>query len=402
MNLHPQARSFTKAEVEPTVSRRIGAARSLGRVDVHENLAAADAAWTELEAICPCSIYQTRRFLLPWLATHGAAVGMTPMIVVAHNSKGIPVALLPFGVVRRGPVRVASFLGGDDSNSNIGLFRPDSLLGPADLESLLRAAAGKTSLKPDLFLLINQPENFAGIKNPLDIFPHQTSASFCHSGALESDPKAFFAARLSKDTAKKLRKKRKRLEDMGALTYIQPTNALEVAHILDAFFTLKLERFRQQNIRSAFEEPQTRSYLERACCPRPDRSPSIELHALMLDHRIIAIFGGSVHREHLHLMFNAFDPDELIARSSPGDLLLQSILERACGDGVKTFDLGIGEARYKNTWCDHAEPMFDSVLAVTRLGKIFSAAETTRRHLKRWIKQSAWAWPTAKVLLRRG
>ena len=95
-------------------------------------------------AICPGSVYQTRRFLLPWLATHGAANGVTPMIVVAHDGAGSPVALLPFGVEKHGPVRIAGFLGGADSNSNAGLFRPGVEFSPADLESLLRGVAAKS------------------------------------------------------------------------------------------------------------------------------------------------------------------------------------------------------------------------------------------------------------------
>ena len=251
-------------------------------------------------------------------------------------------------------------------------------------------------------MLENQPERIAGRANPLDIFPHQSSASFSHSGSLNPDPAAFLAERLSKDTAKKLRKKRKRLEAMGKLTYRTANSAGDVARILDAFFLLKLERFRQKHIASDFETPQARSYLERACCPRPDRPAAIDLHALFLGERVIAIFGGAMHQRHLHLMFNAFDMDEPIAKSSPGELLLQNVLEDACRCGAAGFDLGIGEARYKNTWCEHAEPMFDSVLAITRRGRAWSVVETLRRRAKRWIKQSRWVWPLAQVLMRRG
>ncbi len=384
------------------MARRTGAQRTLGRIDIFEDLGAAGAAWSELESICPASVYQSRRFLLPWLATHGAAKKITPMIVVARDTTGSPVALLPFGVQRSGAVQIAGFLGGADSNANVGLFRPDIHFSADDLLSLLRAAARKAPRQPDLFVLVNQPDRFAGGKNPLNIFPHQPSASFCHSGRLETDPQAFFARQLSRETAKKLRKKRKRLEAMGRLAYVRPQSGAEVAHGLDAFFALKLARFRQQHIVSDFEHPQARSYLERACCPRPDRAAAIDLHLLQLDERIIAIFAGSVHRGHLHLMFNAFDTDAEIAKSSPGELLLQTLLEQACSDGVASFDLGIGEARYKDTWCEHAEPMFDSVLAISALGHAYSAAESTRRRLKRVLKQNRWLWPLTQVLMRRG
>lgn len=397
------AAQFALMDAARIDTKRPRAGRRLGRVDVHESVKEAEEAWSLLEDSCPGTSYQTRGFLLPWLATFGAAAGVTPMIVTAYNSKGAPVALLPFGIVKSGPARIAGFLGGADSNANMGLFSPDFSMGAADLESLLRAAAAKSRLKPDLFLLRNQPESWEGQKNPLDIFPHQASASFCHGGELASDPQSFMRAHLSKDALKKLRQKRARLEGMGEVSHIVASTPRDVAKILDAFFAQKLERFRQKNIASNFSEPASRSFLERACHQGLERgAAAIELHALTLGGAIVAAYGAGLHRGHLHLMFNSFDPDREIAKASPGDLLAQMILERACRNGLKSFDFGIGEARYKDAWCDRAEPMFDSVLAISAAGHAFRLAESARLNAKRWIKQSKWAWPLAQTLMRRG
>ena len=384
-------------------ARRLERSRALGRVDVLDNLAAAEPAWARLEAECGGSIYQTRRFLGPWMATFGARARTTPMIVVASNAAGEPVALLPLGVTRRGIVRIAGFLGGSDSNANLGLFRPDTTFTPVDLESILRAAAAKAPVRPDIFLLENQPKQWEGASNPLDVFASLPSASFSHRGGLVDDPRAFLAARLSKDTAKKLRKKQKRLEDMGALALFSPTSPADVSRVLDAFFTQKLATFREKHIHSEFSSPEARSFLERASAPGVDGArPAIELHALTLGGRVIATYGGGVHLDHLHLMFNSYDLDPEFARSSPGDLLLQMLLEQKCREKLKSFDLGIGEARYKSSWCDSVEPMFDSVLAITAPGHAFRVAEIARRSFKRRIKQSSWAWPLAQILMRRG
>ena len=382
-------------------TRREGKSRTLGRVDVLDTLAAAEPAWTRLEAECGGSIYQTRRFLQPWIETFGARARTRAMIVVARDASGDPVALLPFGVTRRGPVRIAGFLGGTDSNANLGLFRPDTTFTSGDLESLLRAAAAKATVRPDVFLLENQPKQWEGRDNPLDVFSTLPSASFSHRGALAEDPRVFLG-RLSKDTAKKLRTKQKRLEEQGALTLVSPTTPAEISHVLDAFFAQKLATFREKHIHSEFGSPEARSFLERACSPGADGSrPAIELHALALGGRVVATYGGGVHREHLHLMFNSYDIDPEIARSSPGDLLLQMLLERKCREKLRSFDLGIGEARYKSAWCDASEPMFDSVLAISAPGHAFRVAEIARRAFKRRIKQSSWAWPVAQILMRR-
>ncbi len=397
---------FTAREApEPLArqARRDGAARSVGRIDVLDNPAAAEKPWADLEARCPGSIYQARKFLLPWIAAFAGPLGITPMLVAAHDANGAPVAFLPFGVRRQGPFLVAEFLGGKDSNANIGLYAPNFHFAPDDLISLLKAAAAKARRSPDIFLLANQPEIWEGRANPLDIFPHQTSASFLHGSALASDPATFMKERLSKDAAKKLRAKRRKLDELGPVQHIVARDAASAKAVLDAFFAQKLARFREKNIDSVFETSESRAFTERAALDGlAEGRPAIELHALALGGRLIATYGGGGHRGQFHLMFNSFDADPQIGRCSPGDLLLQSILEQKCLEGFARFDLGVGEARYKDTWCDDHGLMFDSIMPVTLKGAFHARYESGRLSAKRWIKQSDWAWPLAKRLLGRG
>ena len=380
----------------PAASRREGA-RSLGRIDVFENPADALDAWRELEAIAPASAYQSMRWLLPWIEVIGKPAGVTPMIVVAHGANGAPVALLPFGVVQQGSIRLINFLGGRDSNSNVALIRPGVHFDRADVISLLRAAAMKSRLKPDAFVLSNQPENWEGAPNPLALLPHQRSPSECHSATLGPDAAAFLAERLSTDTRKKLRKKRKKLGDWGPVAHKVARDAADVRAILDAFFAQKLERFRQKNISSEFETPESRQFLETACMSGLETgAPAIELHALTAGEKIVAVYAGTPHRGRFHAMINSFDPDPEIGRTSPGDLLLMSMMEMMCNRGYRAFDLGIGEARYKSSWCDQSEHLFDTLHGVTLKGRAFVMREGARLRAKRFVKQNPWAWTLAQ------
>jgi len=173
--------------------------------------------------------------------------------------------------------------------------------------------------------------------------------------------------------------------------------------IIAAFFEQKLARFREKHIDSVFETEASRAFIEAAALANlVTGTADIELHALCVDERVVATYGGGTHRGHFHLMFNSFDADPDIGRSSPGDLLLQSILEQKCARGVARFDLGVGEARYKETWCDEHQLMFDSIMPVSLKGGLFSRYESARLGAKRWVKQSEWAWPLAKKLMGRG
>jgi CelD/BcsL family acetyltransferase involved in cellulose biosynthesis len=379
------------------------AAGRLGRIEVYENPADALPAWRELEAVAPASAYQTRKWLLPWIETVGRASGVCPMIVVAHGANDVPVALFPFGIVQQGGVRLVNFLGGRDSNSNLALIRPGTRLDRSDLVSLLHAAARKARLRPDAFVLSNQPASWEGVPNPFALLAHQRSPSECHCATLiPNDAASFVKERLSGDSRKKLRKKRKKLSEWGPVSHIVASTPADVTRILDAFFAQKLERFRQKSVASDFETAETRQFILRTCLDGLDSGqPAIELHALAAGERIVAVYAGTPHRGRFYAMINSFDTDPEIARTSPGDLLLMSMMEKMCERGYRVFDLGIGEARYKSSWCDQAEPLLDTLFAITPKGRAYVLRESAWLRLKRYIKQNKWAW-TAVQKLRLG
>src|SRR3972149_1327026 len=149
--------------------------RRIGRIEIYEHPAEALSVWTELEAIAPASAYQTHKWLVPWIETVGRSSGVCPMIVVARGINDLPIALFPFGIVQKGSVRVVHFLGGSASNSPLGLPRPGKKLDGFDIFSLSRAPPRKARLRPDAFVLLNQPRNWEGVEDPLTLLRHQPS-----------------------------------------------------------------------------------------------------------------------------------------------------------------------------------------------------------------------------------
>ena len=68
-------------------------------------------------------------------------------------------------------------------------------------------------------------------------------------------------------------------------------------------------------------------------------------------------------------MVNSYDTSPDIARTSPGEIIITRLLQSLCERGVSEFDLGVGEAAYKDKWCDRSEPLFDTFHGVTAKGK---------------------------------
>ena len=371
------------AVLEPRLETRRTAAMAFARVDVHRDATAILDVWAGLEDVSACSIYQTRAWLLPWIDTLGRKAGITPLFVVARDAGDVPVALLCLGLTR-GRVTTARWLGGKDSNFNLPLVRPGVAWTRSDIEALLRETSNACGpVAPDLFVLTNQPHAWAGVANPMGLLPHRDSPSAAHGTTLPATSETLFARTLSKDTRKKLRKKETKLAALGPLAHLVACTLEDRAAVVEAFLAQKIARFRALGIASDFETPAMRAFIEQASA-----AGGIELHALKAGARIVSVYGGAMHRGAWSGMFNAFDADEEIAKSSPGDLLLMRILAKACADGLTRFDLGIGEARYKATLCDETIALFDTIVAVTWRGRLLATAIGWRQGAKRMTKRN--------------
>jgi len=362
---------------------------AFAHVETFETLAAARDAWTRLARYAPASAYQSFDFARIWSETVGAARGLAPLIVVARDAAGEPTALLP--LVRRswGPVRIAVFLGGKDANFGMGLFHPDAEWSPQAVRALLGAAARAASLRVDAFLLANQPREWQGAPNPMASAKGQPSPSFAYKSALPASFAAWRDAHASKEAQKKQRKKLKRLEALGPLAYRRAADPAEAERILAAFEAQKSARMRELGVGDAYGAAEARECLARlARCGLDEGAPRLELHALTLGERIIATFGGLAAGDRLSGLFLSYEADPEIARSSPGELLVHAVVENAVARRLRTLDLGVGEARYKNEACEATEELFDSAHAVTPLGAAAAVAYLAKQRLKRRIKQS--------------
>ncbi len=98
-------------------------------------------------------------------------------------------------------------------------------------------------------------------------------------------------------------------------------------------------------------------------------------------------------------MFNSITSGRY-AVESPGEQLIVQLVRQCCERGLDTFDLGIGSARYKNLFCNDAEPLFDSFLPLNAAGRLPAVSYRAAAAGKRMIKQRAWLWKLVKMARR--
>ncbi len=94
-----------------------------------------------------------------------------------------------------------------------------------------------------------------------------------------------------------------------------------------------------------------------------------------------------------HVVASYDDGD--IAHYGPGALHLRELMAEAIRMRLKRFDFTIGDEPYKLEWSDTTLNLYDFAAAATWRGLPARTASAVRRRIKRFIKQTPWAWRLA-------
>jgi len=369
-------------------------AARLARVEILSDFAEAEPYWRELERHF-ATPYQGYDFLRLWQRHIGSAAGVTPCIVAGLDAAAAPLFLWPFGRCRLAGCEVLQFLGGGHANFNMGLWR--SGVAAAFEAAELNAVFARLADSADLLRLCNQPLTWNGTTNPFALLPHQPAASSGFSGALIGDFEALLRAHTDSATRRKMRNKQRALEELGSVRFERAQDPQRIRQVLDAFFKQKNARMRALGISDVFANANVRRFIEAAASePTAGSAPPIELYALSVDDMVVATMGGIVGGGRFCGMFNSIAGGRH-AVASPGEQLILRLVRSLCERGLTGFDLGIGEARYKDLFCGDAEPLFDSFLPLTAKGRPLAAALRLGAAAKRAIKQHPPLWSLVRA-----
>lgn len=362
-------------------------------VAVHASLAAAASDWSRLERMARVSPYQRWAWVDAWMATDGRAAGLTPFIVTAYDRAQEPVAMLPLGITAAGGPRRAVFLGGRHTNYKMGLYDSRLRWTTADVDRLIRLA-GRGAV--DYYSFVNQPRAWGDFDNPAaGLGRTQASPSFSHRAVLQPDPEMVLRASQSAATRKKLRSKAASLATLGSVEHRVARTPQDVRAVLEAHLRQKAAKMATIGLAPPDVVALT-AVFQRAAQP----GGPLELHALFCGSRIVATFGGLAHDGRFSGVLISYDLDPAYARSSPGELLLVAVIRQKCAEGFVGFDLGIGEARYKDAYCPIEDPLVDSFVPLTLTGMVASEAHAAALRLKSLIKRSPRAWASVQALRR--
>lgn len=374
---------------------RAAAPTAVLELRIVESFAEIEPEWRAFERDAQMSVYQGFRWLELW-HRHIGRHEVERLLLVVGTRAGKPAFIWPMGVWRSGPLRVARWLGGKFNNYNLGLWRSDELAAMTrdDLAATLADLAARARI--DTFELLNQPVTWDGQANPFAEIAAVPSPSSSHAMDLQPDFTALYEGRRSSRSRRTLRRKRENMEKAGRPRLIHARDEATVLRIVEALVEQRNARAATAGIPSVFADygalELTRDILLDSLDHRG--GPRMEAHALEVGGVIRATYVGGILHGRYSCFLNSFRDDELTA-TSPGEQLLYDVVESCCRRGMTRLDLGIGEERYKSSWCD-ADPLFDSFIPVTAAGRLHARLRELRQVLKRAIKGNPVLWQAVK------
>ena len=371
--------------------------RRIAHVDILHDLRAAEPVWRSLETSQFSTPYQRFDFLSAWQQHVGSTNDLQPCIIIACDAERRPLLLLPLVAGTENGVRVARFMGGKHTTFNMALWQRDFAASatPADLEALIQGIREHPA-KIDVLAFTRQPQRWHDLRNPMALLPGQTSTNDCPLMTIA--PGAQPSERISNSFRRRLKGKERKLQAQPGYRYCVATTDTEIKRMCDAFFTIKPLRMAEQKLPNVFADAGVEDFLRTACLtPLQDGGHAIEIHALECDAEVIAIFAGVADGHRFSMMFNTYTMSES-SRYSPGLILMRDIVDHYAERGYTSLDLGIGSDDYKRLFCKDDEPIFDSYLPLTTLGRLAAITMSSLTRAKRLVKQTPALKQMAQVL----
>lgn len=332
-----------------------------------------------------------------WVTAWREVSGEDTFIVSAGPDTG-PIVTLPLEVVRKGPFRIARFMGGSHAAGNFPAFRE----GAGALTRTHLAAAVK-AIRPDVDLVYLERtlKELGGVTSPLAALPGSESPNVALAVCLDGGFEALLDRASGKRKRKKHRSQTRKFEAAGGFRRIEARTPEEIDMLLERFFEMKAKRFRKMGIADVFAPPGVQAFFRKLFTDALSMSPPpFVLHGLEVGGTLRAITGSSRSGDRLVCEFGGIAEDEL-AFVSPGEFLFYQNIREACEQGFDIYDFSVGDEPYKRLWCNIETHHLDVVVPVSAKGRILATGLSGVTTIKRAIKQNRVAWALVKRLRRQ-
>lgn len=369
-------------------------------LEFHHKLDGLAPLWDEIALSgAEASVFQSYDWLVTWARTAAAASNERPLIVVARATGGELKLVLPLGIETVAGLPVAGFLGQSHASYGLALIEPDfaARMNSAGIRALFNAVARRVPIAA--VRLDHQPATWNGRPNPFAVGNTWVSANDSYVLALDGRFSDLYAGLFSARTRQTLRRKWKRLGDLGGLRTRHASNAADRTRLLETFLAAKSQQLREGGIGDLFSDPGIVAFYRELAEVKIGGTYVLDICSIEAGGEIGAIVLLVSHRGRRYLLNTALCSPRL-RDGSPGLQLLTRDIEHADTTGLESYDFGPGAAAYKSAWNPQSVPLLTRVFPITAAGAPLVAHMTATVVVKRTIKRNPAIWQFARNLRR--
>jgi CelD/BcsL family acetyltransferase involved in cellulose biosynthesis len=331
------------------------------------NLAAADWPSIADDRDLRMYVFQSREFLDIWSDTIGKASGIEPYFVVVQDADGRPVLYLPLTIETKFNVRLLRFMDCGVADYNAPIVAADRTLSRQDFHDVW---AEILALLPsfDVIDLKKIAGDVAGAVNPLAYLDCTPFGDSGHGIALTRMRDQTDTRRAVVRLRRKLQTHAKGLSRIGEPRFIVNPPAAEAARVAERLLELKRRKYQRTSTPDFLTAPGVERFYREMMSP--GRLGTIShLSALTIGDTVASAHLGFIGRGRFHYIFPAYDTE--FGRYRVGHLLMEHLIDQSVAQDFDTFDLGIGDASYKNKWATHHLAVYNHERAVTAAGRVY-------------------------------
>jgi CelD/BcsL family acetyltransferase involved in cellulose biosynthesis len=385
---------------EAGVAARRNQATSLApatlQVSLYDDFAAVESQWRCFERDADCTPFQTFDWLLAWQRQIGQRAAVIPVIAVASFANGDIAFLLPLGIEPKRLAKRLCWLGQDINDYNAPLIvrdfahrvTPDGFRTAWD--ELRARMQCEPRLRYDWIELEKMPQTLGGQLNPFFNLALASNPSGAHFAQLGSDWKSFYYDKRSSATRRRDRAKRKHLSQFGEIDFVTSVDADDSRRTIEILMEQKTRLLAQRGIADMFARCGWREFFLDVAA-NPATRHLVHISRVQIGATCAAANLGVVFGDTYYHVLASYD-DGALAHYGPGALHLRELLAYAIGRGLNRFDFTIGDEPYKLEWSDTNVSLGDYTAAATWRGWLPYCQSMVRRPVKRFIKQTPWAW----------
>lgn len=325
------------------------------------------------------------------------------IFVLSIHENGKLVFALPFEITCYKGTCIGRYVGGIHANANFPLMDQHAQAPSKDELLALKKMAKKLQPELSAFILERQLTELEGVKNPL--VQHCLtirSPNLALSASLEGGFDGVLSRVSGSKRMKRHRQQGRRLAEFGPVEFKVVTEADEIETTLDTYLRWKAKQLAAMGAPNTFAGKKMRAfmlanYLESAECARKGGEAHFALQVLKVADKPYAILGTCLVDGGISIEIMAHYNDHTNQLSS-GEYLICESIQNACERELLFYDLGLGDQRYKRSWCRQETWHYDTVMPLSVYGHILQRYQIFKNSVKSYIKSNQRLWAYASKI----